>query len=49
MHTIAAVNLLLRARVELPEGFSRATEEFREGWSFSRSVDVGRLGKRLLP
>jgi hypothetical protein len=42
------LNLLLRARVELPEGLSLATEEFREGWNFSRSVDVRRLEKKIL-
>ena len=47
MHTIAAMNLLLRAQAELPEGFSLATEEFHEGWNFSRSVGAGRLEKRL--
>jgi len=48
MRTIAELNLLLRARVELPEGFRLATEEFREGWNFSRSVDVCRLEKKIL-
>lgn len=48
MHTIAAMSLLLRVRVELPEGFSLATEEFREGWSLARSVDARRLQKRVL-
>lgn len=31
MRTIVGLNLLLRARVELPEGFRLATEELREG------------------
>ncbi|MGA3132489.1 MAG: hypothetical protein ABSD59_16920 [Terracidiphilus sp.] len=48
MRNIAALNLLLRARVELPQGFRLATEEFREGWSFSRSVDACRLEKKIL-
>jgi hypothetical protein len=48
MRTIAELNLLLRARVELPEGFRLGTEKFRDGWSFSRSLDVCRLEKRIL-
>jgi hypothetical protein len=48
MRTIDELNLLLRVRVELPEGFTLGTEEFREGWSFSRSLDVCRLEKRIL-
>lgn len=48
MHTIAAMNLLLRMQAELPQGFSLATDEFREGWNFSRSIGAGRMGKRLL-
>jgi hypothetical protein len=48
MRTIAELNLLLRVRVELPEGFRLGTEKFRDGWSFSRSLDVCRLEKRIL-
>ena len=48
MHTIAAMNLLLRERAELPEGFNLPTEEFHEGWNFSRSAGAGRLKRRLL-
>jgi len=46
--TSAAPNLLLRAQVELPDGFRLATEEFREGWNFSRSIDAFRLEKKIL-
>lgn len=48
MRTIAELSLLLRVRVELPEGFKLGTEKFKEGWSFSRSLDAGRLEKRIL-
>ncbi|MGB8098406.1 MAG: hypothetical protein WCF17_14720 [Terracidiphilus sp.] len=48
MRTIDELNLLLRTRVELPEGIRLGTEAFREGWSFSRSLDVHRLEKRIL-
>ncbi len=48
MRTITELNLLLRARIELPEGFRLAKEKFREGWSFSRSADVCRLEKKIL-
>jgi hypothetical protein len=47
MRTIAELNVLLRARAELPVGLKVATEEFREGWNFMRSGDVGRLEKRI--
>lgn len=48
MRTIAEQNLLLRERVDLPKGFILGTEKFREGWSFSRSLDARRLEKRIL-
>ncbi|MGB6725416.1 MAG: hypothetical protein WBE74_05885, partial [Terracidiphilus sp.] len=48
MRTINELNLLLRVRVELPEGLRLGTEKFREGWSFSRSLDVYRLEKQIL-
>ena len=48
MHTIAELNLLLRVPAELPQGLRLATDEFREGWSFARSVDAHRLKKRIL-
>jgi hypothetical protein len=48
MRTIAELNLLLRARVELPEDLRLATEEFHEGWNLSRSVDARRLEKKIL-
>ena len=48
MRNIAAPKLMLRTQVELPEGFSLATEEFREGWKFSRSVNACRLEKKIL-
>jgi hypothetical protein len=48
MRTITESNLLLRIRVELPEGLKLATEEFREGWNFSQSVDAHNLEKKIL-
>jgi len=48
MHTIAELNLLLRVQVELPQGLRLATDEFREGWYFARSVDAHRLKRRIL-
>ncbi|MGC9225026.1 MAG: hypothetical protein ACP5E2_13970 [Terracidiphilus sp.] len=47
MHTTATTNLLLRASIELPEGLSLATEQFHQGWNFSRSVNANHLEKRL--
>ena len=47
MRTIAELNVLLRARAELPVGFKVATEEFREGWSFMRSGGARRLERKI--
>jgi hypothetical protein len=48
MRKIAELNMLLRNPAQLPEGLKLATEEFREGWSFSRSLDVRRLERKIL-
>jgi hypothetical protein len=48
MSAIAQLNLLLRVRAELPEDFRLETEEFREGWSLSRSLDDCCLEKTIL-
>jgi hypothetical protein len=47
MRNIAETNLLVKTRVELPNGLKLATEEFREGWSFTRSLDARRLHKKI--
>ena len=47
MRRIAALNVLLRERIELPAGFKLATEEFREGWNFVRSSNAKRLKKKI--
>jgi hypothetical protein len=46
MRTIAEQNVLLRMRVELPNGLKLATREFREGWNFVTG-DASRLEKRI--
>lgn len=48
MRTIAALNLLLRAQVELPEGLRLATVEFHEGWNLLRMAEVRHLEKNIL-
>jgi hypothetical protein len=48
LHIISELNMLLRVRVELPEGYRIATHEFQEGWNFSQSVNVSRLEKEIL-
>jgi hypothetical protein len=40
--------MLLRIPAKLPEGLKLATDDFREGWSFSRSMDARRLEKKIL-
>src|ERR1035437_28140 len=48
MRTIAKLNLLLRAHIELPDGLKLASDEFSEGWDFARSVDARRLEKQIV-
>src|ERR1700677_176048 len=47
MRKIAETNVLIRTRIELPGGLSLATEDFREGWSLTRSAGARRLQKRI--
>jgi hypothetical protein len=47
MRKIAETNVLIRTRIELPGGVSMATEDFREGWSLTRSAGARRLQKRI--
>jgi hypothetical protein len=48
VRSIAERNVLLRVRVELPEGIKLSTKEFQEGWSLARRVDAYRLEMRIL-
>lgn len=48
MHTIAQSQMLLRSRIELPDGLGLSTEEFREGWSFVLSANAFQLEKHLM-
>jgi hypothetical protein len=47
MRNIAETNMLLRSRLELPDGLRLATDDFREGWQFVRTLDAVRLKKKL--
>jgi hypothetical protein len=47
MGDIAELTMLLRERVELPDGLELVTEEFREGWNSVRSGDVHWLDKKI--
>jgi hypothetical protein len=47
MHVISELTLLLRDRIELPAGLKVATEQFREGWSFTRTANAKRLEERI--
>jgi hypothetical protein len=47
MRTIAELDMLLRARATLPDNLKLATDEFREGWSFVRTGDARRLGRKM--
>ena len=48
MPTISESTLLLRASIELPDGLGLATDEFREGWNFARTVNAQRLEKKIV-
>ena len=48
MRTIAERNMLLRAKIALPDGMKLATDEFREGWEFVRTFDACRLEKQIV-
>ena len=48
MRTIAERNMLLRAKISLPDGLKLATDEFREGWEFVRTFDARRLEKQIV-
>jgi len=45
--TITEMNLLVRARMELPGGLELATYQFREGWESIQSEDACRLKKKM--
>lgn len=47
MRNIAELNVLLRARVELPFGLNLATDEFQEGWSLVLKVGAQKLEKKI--
>ena len=47
MRTIAQSHILLRNRIELPDGIRLATEDLGEDWNFVRSANALRLGKQL--
>lgn len=47
MRTIETMNMVIRARVELPRGLKLATDEFREGWNLVRSGGAERLQRRI--
>jgi hypothetical protein len=40
--------MLLRSGTELPDGLKLATDEFREGWEFVRSLDARRLENKIV-
>lgn len=47
MRIIADASILLRTRVELPNGLKLATEEFQEGWEFVRRGKARGLKKKI--
>jgi hypothetical protein len=47
MHTIAEMNMLLRAQIELPDGLRMATDNFRDGWNFAKTTNARQLEKQI--
>jgi hypothetical protein len=47
MCTITEAKMLVRARLNLPDGLKLATEEFREGWNIVRTGNAVRLKKKI--
>lgn len=47
MRKITELSLLSRELIELPCSMTLATESFREGWNFVRSVNAHRLKKQI--
>jgi hypothetical protein len=43
MRNITETNMLLRAKIELPDGSKLTKDEFRDGWNVVRSEDARRL------
>ena len=47
MRNIAESNMLLRTPLALPEDLRVATEAFREGWQFVRTVNANRMKQKI--
>jgi hypothetical protein len=47
VRTIAEMNLLIRACMELPAGLRLTTDQFREGWELVQPEDAGELKRRM--
>jgi len=47
MRKIAELNMLVRARIELPVDIKLATDEFREGWNVILPEDTGWLERKM--
>jgi len=47
MRKIAALNVLLRMRVLLPDGLKVTTEEFGAGWNLMQAGDMARLEEEI--
>ena len=45
MRTIAEMNMLIRAWMELPAGLQLTTDQFREGWEIVQPEEAGELKK----
>ena len=47
MRTIAEMDMLIRAWMELPAGLQLTTDQFREGWQIVQPEEAGELKKKM--
>jgi hypothetical protein len=47
MPPITELDVLLRVQAKLPDGLKLSTEDFREGWTFARTINALRLKQRI--
>jgi hypothetical protein len=48
MRSLAELNILLRARIPLPEGLRLATEDYQQGWRLALSTEPSGLEEKVL-
>jgi len=47
VRTIAEMNMLIRAWMEVPAGLQLTTDQFREGWEIVQPEEAGELKRKM--